>query len=91
MKAAGKGVRTRQLNPAAGASSFDQWASAVAAIDAERGGTDSISFMSADEARALIHATPAARRRRFQQEAWSIRKSRYGPSGRKAGGGILPF
>ena len=92
-KRRGLGVRTRPVNPAAakqkGAQSFAQWASAVAAVDAERRGQGSFSFLSADDARAIIHATPASKRREFQQEVWRIRRERYGSSGRS--GSEVPF
>jgi hypothetical protein len=39
-------------------------------------------------AQKLLHDTPQARRSEFQREIWSIRKDRYGPSGRQEG---LPF
>ena len=89
----GEGVRTRQFNPKSrteGAKTFGQWAAAVAAVDADMRGQGSFSFMSPDDARAIIHATPADRRQEFQREVWRIRRERYGPSGRRDGGAV-PF
>lgn len=97
---AGRGKRTVQYNPAKkrakreaggkGATSYSQWAAAVAAVDAAKGGQESFSFLDIDAARKLIHETPASKRREFQAETWRRRKERYGASGRRDGGAI-PF
>jgi hypothetical protein len=86
MHAEGLGRRTRQRNPADdGAQTVEQWALAVSRL---RGQHDEMELA---DAVALVRATPAEARSRFAKEIWSIRKARYGPSGRAAGWSDVPF
>jgi hypothetical protein len=71
MAKAGKGVRTRQYNPA-GATNLAQYVQA--AMDHVRG--------SHDEAGAIIHATPKSKRREFAKEIW-FRRGYRGQNPRK--------
>lgn len=41
-------------------------------------------------AKKLVDDTPMARKKRFSQQVWDIRRQRYGPSGRRDGGAV-PF
>jgi hypothetical protein len=77
----GRGRRTVQFNPKKGATSFEQWAEAVATRRGKGSGD-----MTYEQAGEIIHQTPKSRRDEFQAEVWAIRKERYGPSGRKDGG-----
>ena len=86
MKRAGVGRRTKQFNAGRkrkGASDYREFARALGILD----GT---AIGNMDDAIALIHATPKSKRSEFQKDIWTIRKERYGESGRKDGG-ALPF
>lgn len=60
---------------------YSQYIEAVATLAGEGLGT-----MNADEAWAIVQATSKRKRSEYAQDVWSIRKERYGPSGRKDGG-----
>lgn len=87
MRRAGVGRPTNQYNPKKrrkGATDYREYARALGILD----GT---AIGNVQDAVALIHATPRARRSEFQQDIWQVRKERYGPSGRKDGGAGVPF
>ncbi len=67
----GRGVRTRQFNPASkGATSLGQWVQAVLALRGEA------STMSLPAAVRLVQETPPARRSAFAAEIWRRRRER---------------
>lgn len=84
MKRAGVGRATNQYNgKKRGASDYREYARALGILDGSAVG-------SVPDAVALIHSTPMSKRSEFQKDIWSVRKERYGPSGRKDGGSV-PF
>jgi len=86
MKKAGVGRRTHQYNAGRkrkGATDYREYAQALGILDGSAIG-------NVADAVALIHATPKGRRSEFQKDIWTVRKERYGPSGRKDGGAV-PF
>lgn len=68
-KRLGKGIRTSQLNPAAGAVSLGQWVTAL--LSAKGQGP-----MDPEAAKQMIHETPARRRSEFARDIWSRRRAR---------------
>jgi len=68
---AGRGIRTRQFNPAGkGATSLGQWVQAVLALRGEA------STMSLPAAVRMVQETPPARRSAFAAEIWRRRRER---------------
>lgn len=65
----GRGVRTRQFNPAGGARNLAQYVQAVMAL---RGEGD----MKLSDAIAMMHATPHTKRAEFAAEIWRRRRAR---------------
>jgi hypothetical protein len=72
-KRTGRGSRTAQLNPTAGANSFGQYALAACIMS---GDCEPLDTMSQEQAYLIVKNTPRSDRSRYANEIWRRRRAR---------------